>query len=261
MVMTFEEYILNPLGRNNAILSAAVRETQRKIYSTKFDNILLRENGKIDYFLYKGKDEIYYSHIKIPSEVVKNFYYDVVIKFIGDAKVESNLSGLDKYRVQFFSNDPAFVFTYAYVFKNKDLFIKELSSKMSSKAIKLAPKEKNPDQMVGYVKSLYFAYLFMKQRGLFNKIKYQNAQPAKIQYMISHIEDADKKIQDRQDEGHKVSKKKSIEVDKETYGRLKNSGVSSNTLSNIKVRTTKKVGIVKNKAVNDVKKSSKTKRF
>lgn len=259
--MTFEEYIVNPMGKNNAILSAAVRETQRNIYSTKFDNILLRENGKIDYFLYKGKDETYYAHIKIPSEVVKNFYYDVVIKFIGSTKTGANLSNLDKYQVQFFSNDPAFVYTYTYVFKNKGLFIKELSTKMSSKALRLAPKEKNPGQMVGYVKSLYFAYLFMKQRGLFNKLKYQEAQPAKIQYMLNHIEAADKKIQDRQDEGAKVSKRKDIKVDKETYGKLKRSGVSSDNLSNLKVTTTKKVGVVKNRAINNVKKSNKTKRF
>ena len=259
--MTFEELIINPMGKNNAVLSAAVREAQKKIYSNKFDNILLRENGKIDYYLYKGKNEVYYAHIKIPSEVVKNFYYDVVLKFTGTTKTGANLSNLDKYQVHFFSNDPAFVYTYAYVFKNKDLFIKELSSKMSPKAIRIAPKEKNPDNMVGYVKSIYFAYLFMKQRGLFSKLKYQQAQEMNLQYMLRHIESADKKISDRQIEGAKVSKRKKEVISKSTYNKLKDAGVSDSSMQGFKVATTKKVGVVKNKAVNNMKKVKSTKRF
>ncbi|MCM1219683.1 MAG: hypothetical protein NC548_34820 [Lachnospiraceae bacterium] len=258
--MTFDEYITNPMGRSNAVLSAAVREAQRNIYTNKFNNILLRENGKIDYFLYKGKGSTYFIHIKIPSEVVKNFYYDVVIKFVGDAKKAASFTKLDKYDVQFFSNDPAFVYNYTYVFGKKGLFINELSKRMDSKALHSPAKEKNPDNTVGYVKSIYFAYLFMKQRGLFTLSMYDAAPIFDQKYLLSQVMDADKKIELRQELGAKEKKKKDISND--THRRLKSRGVSDDSMGNLRVQTTKKVGVINNKAgnISKTKKTNKVKK-
>lgn len=261
--MTFDEYIVNPMGKSNAVWSAAAREAQRNIYTKKFDNILLRENGKIDYFFYKGKGAVYYVHIKVPSEVVPNFYYDVVLKFTGSSNIVATSSGLDKYQVEFYSNDPAFVYTYAYVFNKKGLLIKELSSKMSRQALKTAAKEKNPENTVGYVKSIYFAYLFMKQRGLFSKVKYTGAPDLDLKYLLSNIEDADTKIQKREDEGAKVLKKKKAVVTKDDVRKMKKHGVdgSNGSFSGVTVATTKKVGVAKKSAINSTKKTKSTKRF
>ena len=261
--MTFDEYIINPMGKSNAVMSAAAREAQRKIYSNKFNNILLRENGKINYYIYKGKGAEYWIHVKVPSEVVKNFYYDVVMKFTGDASLAASAAGLDKYQVQFYSNDPAFVYTYAYVFRSKGLFISELTSKMSRKALTGRPKEKNPENLVGYVKSLYFAYLFVKQRGLFSKIKFAAAPSIDLKYLLSQVEDADKKIQKREEEGAKVSSRKKTVVSEDDMRKIKSYGVSDDALSGITVSTTKKTGVAKTTAKNSkfVKKTKSTKRF
>ena len=245
MDMTFEQYIANPMGKNNAVLSGAVREITRKDYTHRFNNILLRENGKINYNVYKDKHGAYYVHIKIPSEVVKNFYYDVVLKFTGTGDQIRNLTGLNNYKVQFFSNDPAFVYTYAHVFLKNDLFIKELASKMSRRALKEAPNEKNPNKLVGYVKSLFFAYLFMQQRGLFNPIHLTTAQPLDLKYLLSTIEDADTKIRKRQEEGEKVSKAKKIAVSDNQAKKLQNLGVNQNTMDRIVTTTSKVQGVKK----------------
>ena len=78
--MTLEQYIVNPLGKNNAVLNSITRESLRKEYRTKLDAIMVRENGKIDYNLYYEKSKNrYWMYIKVPSEVVKKFYYDVVL--------------------------------------------------------------------------------------------------------------------------------------------------------------------------------------
>ena len=192
MKMTFDQYITNPMGRNNAVLSGVMRESLRTTYTIRFSNVLLRENGKINYYLYKNtKANTYYALIKVPSEVVKNFYYDVVIKFSADEKVAEGGRSLSKYYAQFFSNDPAFVFTYAHTFIDNDLFIKELSSKMSKEAISKKAVEKNPNNENGYVKSLYFAYLFMQQRGLFTKSLYDAAEEYNKNNLLNEIEDAD----------------------------------------------------------------------
>ena len=54
--MTFDQYIANPLGKRNAVLSAITRESIRKDYTNRFNNILLRENGIINYTTYKSKE-------------------------------------------------------------------------------------------------------------------------------------------------------------------------------------------------------------
>ena len=269
MEMTFNQYITNPMGKNNTVLSAAVREATRRDYTTRFNNILLRENGRIDYWLYKGKGAVYFLHIKIPSEVVKNFYYDVVLKFTGSPEVVGGMHGLDKYKVQFYSNDPAFVFTYAHVFRTNNLFIKELSGKMSRRALKEKPKEKNANELVGYVKSLFFAYLFMEQRGLFKPAILNVAQSLDINYLVSQIEDADSKIDKRQVEGAKVSQKKKEKISDDTYKKLRKSGVSDDQIDSAGfVRTTDKVKKVKKGTTskfvsksNSIKGIKKTKRF
>lgn len=250
MDMTFEQYIINPMGKNNAILSASVREITKKDYTRRFNNILLRENGKIDYAIYKGKGAVYFVHIKIPSEVVKNFYYDVVLKFTGSANAVGSMKGLDKYNVQFFSNDPAFVFTYAHVFKKNDLFIKELAKKSSKEALTKPPKEKNPNQLVGYVKSLYFAYLFMQQRGLFSSTRLSSAQPLDINYLLSVIQDTDDVIRRRQEEGKKVNSAKKTEVSSSTMSKLQKMGVGQDSMDRLVTTTSKTQSVKRNKAMN-----------
>lgn len=205
MDMTFEQYILNPMGRNNAVLNATTRENIRKDYIDRFDKILLRENGKINYKIYKDKkSNTYWFHIMIPSETVKGFTYDVVLKFFADEKVKEAGENLFKYNVNFYSNDPSFVYTFAHVFIENGLFIKELTPKMSKLAVKKDPKITNPSKLVGYVKTLYFAYLYMNNKGLNKKIKIEaEAQPLNIKDLLESIEDADSKIARRQESAGK----------------------------------------------------------
>ena len=198
--MTFDQYIQNPMGIKNAVISN--REMYRTMYTDKLNKILVREASKVEYYLYKSKSA-YYAHIKVPSEVVPKFTYDVVIKFT-EPKAIVDMS-LKKFDVQFYSNDPAFVYTFAHAFISNNLFIPELKDKMSKEAIRKVAKEKNPTNQVGYVKSLYFAYLIMQQRGLFSKALYVEIyNEAKLKSMIMH---ADKKIADRTEAGQHVNDK------------------------------------------------------
>ena len=205
MKMTFSEYIQNPAGKQNAVFSQ--REMYRTIYTQKLDKILLRENNKIDYTLYTNGNE-YYIHIKIPSEAIEKFYYDVVVRFFSDDNTSAVKPSLKSYNVQFFSNSPDFVFTYAHVFMEKDLFIEELKPKMSKLAVKKAANIKNPDGVVGYVKGLYFTYLIMENRGLFTKSKFNiYAKKFNKRELLHNIENADDKIAKRKEEAIKKEKK------------------------------------------------------
>lgn len=200
--MTFEEYIRNPMGDKNTVMTH--REIYRELYTSKYEKVMVRELNKVDYIIYKAKNS-YYIYIKVPSEVVPKFYYDVVIKLSPPKEILSGGNNLKNYEAQFFSNDPAFVFTFAHAFRKAGLFIEELSVRMSKKALKDKPKEKNPKEEIAYVKSLYFAYLIMKDKGLFNKLIID---PKSIKYnekgLISQIMPADQKIEERQEKGREI---------------------------------------------------------
>lgn len=257
--MTFEQYIANPMGKNNSVLNSMAREAMRTVYTNKFHNVLLKENGNINYYLYKdSKNNIYYAHIKIPSEVIKGFYYDTVIKFYADTSVKELGLNLEKYYVQFFSNDPAFVYTYTHAFIENGLFIKELSSKMSKEAIQKKAVEKNPNNDNGYVKSIYFAYLFLKERGLMQKVRWGEAQELDIKQLISNITHADDKIFDRQEEEAKRNKRKKIVVDKGTARTIKKYGVSDAASERLITTTSKVKGVKKIAALNSSKNIKKT---
>lgn len=212
--MTFDQYIQNPMGIANSVISN--REMYRTMYRQKWDVINLREHGEVKYKLYKTDKSVYYAYLKIPSEAIKNFYYDVVIKFTPpDDKGKAIGNSLKEYNVQFFSNDPAFVYTFAHAFIKNGLFIKELSHKMSKQAITKAATEKNPSNQVGYVKSLYFAYIIMTRRGLFNKLQYVNK--LNVQELNENIMHADQKIAERQEAAIQKSRnnRKKIDIDKD----------------------------------------------
>ena len=199
MEMTFHDYIQNPMGRENAVISNRVM--YRNLYQEKLDKILVREAGKIAIKAYHvGKRYICY--LKIPSEVIDKFYYDVLIEFRAPKKITGN--DLKEYLVRFYSNDPSFVYTFTHAFVKNDLFFKDFENKMSKKAIKERGKEKNPADQVGYVKSIYFAYLIMSKRGYFSKTKYVDKYSKSS--LDREIEHADKKIKDRQEAAEKKSK-------------------------------------------------------
>lgn len=210
MDMTFDQYIQNPMGKENAVISN--RTMYRNLYQEKLDKILVREAGNISIKAYHVGRK-YLCYLKIPSEVVPKFYYDVLIEFRPPKGILPE-ADLKKYLVRFWSNDPSFVYTFVHAFVKNDLFIKNLEDKMSKKAIKNRAVEKNPADQVGYVKSIYFAYLIMIKRGLFSKLRYTDTySETSLKREIMH---ADKKIKDRQDAAEKINNEK-----RKNRGKLK----------------------------------------
>lgn len=260
MNMTMEQYIQNPVGKNSAVLPAIMREAFYKNYSERFNNIMLRENGNIEYHKYTTKNNEYILHIKIPSEEIKKFYYDVVIKFYADASILNLGRSLSNYYFKVYSNDPAFVYTHCFVFNKNELFIDELKSKMVKEALTKAPTEKNPNEQLTYCKSIFFAYLFIKNRGLFNKLAWKDATTLSFNDLKKVIMHADEKIAKRQEEGAKVEKRKKIIVDQKTAKTIlhnKNlsdeakarivttSKISTNSLISKKTKTVNSIGAKK----------------
>ena len=204
--MTFDDYIKNPMGKKNAVFSNM--QMYRNMYKQKLDHILLREAGSISFFLYKNGAD-YLVHIKIPSEVVPKLYYDTVVEFSTINPITRMKTDLKEYDVKFYSNDPSFCFTFAHAFRKHNMFIEMLKPKMSKLALNNVAKERNAGDNVGYVKSIFFLYLIMNSRGLFDKKVFDAyTKSFNKKYFIDSIEHADIKIQQRIEEGNRIQKEK-----------------------------------------------------
>ena len=249
MRMTLEEYIKNPMGKNNAVFSQ--RELFKDIYTKKFDALLAREAGTINYHLYKDNEKRYVAHFKIPSETVEKFYYDVVLEFIAPNAEIAEEPTLKNYEVHFYSNDPAFVYTYAYVFAKHKIFIEDLKPKMSKIALTQSAGIKNPQNVVGYVKTIYFSYLFIKLRGLDKKAAWAGSYTSyNPKDLLNFVEDADKKIELRRIKGE----------EKEQKERSKSSSSAKTILNNLGSKVTSAINKTKTTPTTTSKKVKTTTR-
>lgn len=248
MEMTFKQYIDNPMGKRNAVFSQ--RDLFKSLYTEKFDKIFLREAGKINYTLYHDKNsDRYIIHLKIPSETVREFYYDAVIMFYTDSAEKRSSTSLQDYFVKFFSNDPAFVFTYLRVFLKNDLFFEDLKPKSSKLALKEDPKIKNPYEIPGYSKILYFAYIFMTMKNLFNKNMFISyGEQYSKNKLLNNVMHTDDKISLRQELGEKQRKQNAVK-ERQKENRARDIGAVSDLVKFSpdvkKVKNTKTTGLVK----------------
>ena len=205
--MSFDKYIDNPSGAS----VITNRNMYKTMYQSKFDKVLLRESGNIEWKVYHTNDgqDSHYIYMKIPSEVIEEFYYDVVVRlFTTENRKKSNAS-LREYAVQFYSNDPAFVYTFAHAFSKNNLFIKDLEPKMTRAALQKSAAVRNPKDNIWYVKSLYFAYLTMERYNLFTRSKLsQNSSKYNKRELLSKITNAAEKVEARQEAQVKLDKEK-----------------------------------------------------
>lgn len=248
--MSFDKYIDNPSGGATVITN---RNMYKDMYKSKFDKVLLRESGTIKWKVYYTNDgqDSFYIYMKIPSEVITDFYYDVVIRlFTTENKKKSN-GNLREYAVEFYSNDPAFVYTFAHAFSKNHLFIKDLEPKMSKTALKDVAKVKNPKDNVWYVKSLYFAYLTMEKYHLFNRsILNQHGKKYNNKELLSQITHATEKVEARQEAQKKLDNEKAKEKHKkitrtDTDLQSKHSKITNTVKTSTVSKTSKNTKMVK----------------
>ena len=248
--MTFEDYIRNPVKKSSSTIP--MKEMYDRAYREKFDSLVAREAGGIKFHLCHEKgDKRYVMHALIPSEIVPHFTYDTIIEFSTDDNVLSQAQVLTNYEVKFYSNDPAFMFTYAYAFNKAGMLIPLLKSKTIDRCLSEAPKERNPYAQTGYVKSLYFAYLLYKWKGLNYKSAWLSYPNVSYKDIIRSVMPAEHKIDMRVELGKKVQKEKSRERKKalaqERNSRYhdKNIKTSARVSFTSKSPSSKKTGSVK----------------
>jgi len=165
-LITLNDFLTNPAGKGSGQVSARyviISNLKERFNEVKIKKIF---NFKIFHKLIDKKNNIYefYAYFKIPSEHFEKLSYDVFLKFSPD----SNPNLLSSYKLQFISNIPSFIFTYAYICNREGLIINELKNKLPAECLTKAPEVRNPTMSFGFEKSLYFAALFIKENKLDN---------------------------------------------------------------------------------------------
>lgn len=248
--MTFEEWVNNPAGKSAVMTN---RQMYRDLYTAKFNKVMLREGNNFKFHCYKGKNNTFVIHIKVPSEVVPNFYYDVVIYFSSKFPTSITNTNLNKYDVQFYTNSPDFVYTHCYAYNKAKLFFTDLAPKMTKLSLTQKAVERNPHSEVGYVKSIYFAYLIMKYKGLFNKVAFETGETFSIKKLLPEIRHADIVVAARQEAEAKLRREERLarQVEKDRQRDLetsrqahmiKSSSGSSNARNSLRTKTTPVIG-------------------
>ena len=225
--ITFDDWIKNPSQTRSRLVGE--REVAQAVYNDKYNKMMLLCGGHINYVMFKKDQDRYILYVQLPSETIRKLCYDVIVEFTTKDDVNKRINNLNAYHVRFFSNDPNFIFTYAYTYNKNGLIIPETKSKIGEKALKERPLVTNPNSMVGYVKSLYFVYLFMKTRGLFNKLNWMNAENESgfDKFVSDIVIMSDRKLKQVQDmkQLQATTKKKNIDIydPKELEREAKNS--------------------------------------
>lgn len=125
-------------------------------------------------------------HIAIPSEVfLSELFYDVVIRFMN----VSDTGITDKTHVQFYSNSPAFLFTFAYTYNTNGLLYDRMINKVGKFALTTPPMKTNPKRILGLEKSLYFAVEYIKKSGIHTRISSFNSGLSKLLKEVKSSED------------------------------------------------------------------------
>lgn len=156
-LLTLKEFLDNPMGKGSTAIPN--KELIKSDLVRRYEK--LKKDIKVK--VYKDKKDFYF-HVTIPSESDRNNTYDVVIQFIPDADAINIGKTIEKYGVKFFSNCPSFVYTFAYVFNSYGYFIESLADKYDDKVLEDMPVVRNPNEIISFEKSIYFAGLYIRDK-------------------------------------------------------------------------------------------------
>lgn len=148
---TAKEFYTNPSG--SGITANNIGMVKRE-FIRRYDAVTKSAGKKVRTTVYMENENSFYYHMLIPSDMNANTY-DVVLHVFDDFNTGSG--NLRDWNINFFSNCPSFVFTYAVAYNESELLIPFLTKRFNNKVLHLLPEVKNPDLTLGWDKSIFYA--------------------------------------------------------------------------------------------------------
>ena len=165
MSATFESYDRNPIGKGAVPGIGFIKQ----ILKQKFHEVVeVAYKGSLEHAFYSDGKK-YYILVKVPSETLPKFTYDVVFSFFPIKDTDTSATTLTNYNITLFSNDPDFVYTYMHVYRKNGMIDPELVPKCPEKVLQEKAVVRNPQGIANYSKIVYMAYLYIKGKGLTHK--------------------------------------------------------------------------------------------
>ncbi len=217
---------------------------QNKLIKDDLDKRLekLIKEKKINVNVFTTKKMVIYFLFTIGSESERDNTYDILLEFNPDAILESMALSLANYDLRFFSNCPSFVYTFANTFYKKDLLISGTEKLYSSIVLNQEAEIKNPNNIVNFEKSIYFAckYLELNPEMLlkpFLGLKAQMLSKEAIIYKLRKFSTIDIEItkENQRLQKEKEEKKKSKESIRKSYNPGEDYKRSVNAITGTKI--------------------------
>ena len=256
--LTITQLLQNPTGRFSAYMA------RRDRIIDDMDNRyrkLLTICKKFNFKIYKVKKD-YLFHFEIPSEEFpNNLLYNVCILFCVYDEVAKDKT-INNYTLKLFSNSPNFMFTYTYALEQNDMIIPFLKSKCSHLALTQPPSVRNPIEVYGFEKSVYFACKYIMDNNLNhifdidNNRRIYNQTKFKTEVMSQEMKyEENKKIKKQISDEKKKAKqalKSKTASDMTDTKKFKSKTTTVSKTNSLKKNTTKKTG-----AINVIKRKKK----
>lgn len=182
--LTIVDILAPKLG--SAISIKAILENYKKRYVTYIEN-----NVKVHTSYIKNKD-IYVIYTKIPSEsnhkYEKELYYDIVVEFHPIDKSNKDEADLKNYQVKVYSNSPSFIYTFTNLFNENGWLSEYIPKKYYiKKALTDKAKVRNPMQIQGLEKSIWFTMFYIKSTRLYKKNVFKSHDKLPIKELINKV--------------------------------------------------------------------------
>jgi hypothetical protein len=188
--LTFQQFLINPTGTGSS--AVANRSMIIAGMEAKFSKLMKRVSNKMEVRSYLEKDGAYIIHALVPSESFDVLKYDVLVELRAPDEETAKTSTVNGWAIRFYSNSPAFTFTYAHVVDKMGLLLPMARSKCTPQSLTDEPKVRNPVLELGFEKSVYFALMYMREFGLTAKAALGTDKPNKVTILKSVKSSADK---------------------------------------------------------------------
>ena len=242
--MTINEYLYYPMGKGFSAMN--ISEAREKM----IEKFTLDEDG-IKVNLYKTNSTLVF-HAEIPSHSTKGLYYDTIVEFPNGKADMNKGNNIFEFPFKVYSNCPSFVYSYAYIFYQKNLICDWLVSRYDKKTLTTPPTKRNSWGVIFYEQSIFFTLYYIKkyfgmsvmeldsiaQKSSHNSIKDNVSSETNIRSTRSEIKDAIKKTKngftsgktaivrhDKESSVKSTTKSSSLKTAKSTKGTSKPKGL------------------------------------
>jgi len=243
-----KQWMENPMGKGSTVL-------QLRVLRENLDRQYMEIKGKIKVKWFSIGEKYYVAHIKVPSLSVDRLSYDVLLEFDMETLPKNSIV-MNECAMRVFSNCPSFTYTYAHVYMEQGNLIQWCKSKYPSKVFSKDPVKRNPQKVLNYERSLYFAIKYITSEGRNYKSKLINGMikvtnPRSISQLVKSSDE----ILKLYEYGKSKTKNKEKEKEQEKKKTKKDTNKKKNKGGKGKVQTVKKVATTRStKKVKKIKK-------